>query len=120
MIMPVWVQISKCPTHNCSLIAHPGEGELVIGPVALGDDRHLVLAGAFERQIIVGGDILDHRERIVPGIDDAFEEGHAVSTLPCEIPIRGGTRAGTRRYLAWLPTAVSRRSDPRQDQDLRG
>jgi hypothetical protein len=30
---------------------------------------------------VIGGDVLDHRERIVPGIDDAFEEGHAVSTL---------------------------------------
>jgi hypothetical protein len=25
---------------------------------------------------VIGGDILDHRERVVPGIDDAFEEGH--------------------------------------------
>jgi len=29
----------------------------------------------------MGGDVLDHRERVVRGIDDAFEEGHAVSTL---------------------------------------
>jgi hypothetical protein len=31
---------------------------------------------------VIGGDILDHCERIVPGINNAFEEGHAVSTLP--------------------------------------
>src|SRR5213076_3382378 len=85
MIMPVWVQISKCPIHNCSLIAaisrctsprrpagifmskaqarcsasisHPGEGELVVGPLALGDDRDFVVAGAFERPVVVGGDV---------------------------------------------------------------
>ena len=60
---------------------HPGEGKLVVGPLALGDDRHLVFAGALERPVVIGGDVLDHCERIVPGIDDAFEEGHAVSTL---------------------------------------
>src|ERR1700722_13754465 len=65
-------------------LAPPGEGQLVIGPVALGDDRHLVFAGAFERPVVIGGDILDHCERIVPGIDNAFEEGHTVSTLPLE------------------------------------
>jgi len=69
-------------------LAHPGEGELVISPVALGDDRDLVLARAFERQIVVRGEILDHRKRMVRGIDDAFEEGHAVSTLPL-LRIRG-------------------------------
>ena len=62
-------------------LAHPGEGQLVVGPVALGDDRHFVFAGAFERPVVIGGDVLDHRERVVPGIDDAFEQGHAVSTL---------------------------------------
>jgi hypothetical protein len=25
---------------------------------------------------MVGRDILDHRKRVVPGIDHAFEEGH--------------------------------------------
>jgi hypothetical protein len=63
-------------------LAHPGKGQLVVGPVALRYDRHLVLAGAFERPVVIGGDILDHRKRVVPGIEDAFEEGHAVSTLP--------------------------------------
>ena len=62
-------------------LGHPGEGELIVGPVALGDDRHFVFAGALERPVVIGGDILDHRERVVPGIDNAFEEGHAVSTL---------------------------------------
>jgi hypothetical protein len=37
---------------------------------------------------VIGGDVLDHRERIVPGIDDAFEEGHAVSTLFLNVLIR--------------------------------
>ena len=62
-------------------LGHPGEGELVVGPVALGDDRDFVLAGALECPVVIGGDILDHRERVVPEIDVAFEEGHAVSTL---------------------------------------
>ena len=63
-------------------LLHPGEGQLIVGPVSLRDDRHLVFAGAFERPIIMGSDILDYREWIIPGIDNAFEEGHAVSTLP--------------------------------------
>src|SRR5260221_13572373 len=62
-------------------LGHPGEGELVIGPVALGDDGHFVFAGTLERPVVIGGDILDHRERGGPGIDYAFEEGHAASTL---------------------------------------
>src|SRR5882724_12571179 len=57
-------------------LGHPGKGQLVIGPLALGDDGHLVCAGAFERPVIIGGDVLDDRKRIVQGIDDAFEEGH--------------------------------------------
>jgi hypothetical protein len=28
----------------------------------------------------MGSNVLDHRERVVPGIDNAFEHGHAVST----------------------------------------
>ena len=63
-------------------LAHPGEGELIVGPVALGDDGHLVFAGTLERPVVIGSDILDNRERVVPGIDNAFEEGHSVSTLP--------------------------------------
>src|SRR5215213_6791245 len=66
-------------------LVHPGEGQLVVGPVSLGDDRDLVFAGAFERPIVMSGNILDYRERIVSGIDDAFEEGHAVSTLPLHV-----------------------------------
>ena len=62
-------------------LRHPGEGELVVGPVALGDDGDLIFAGTFERPIVIGGDILDHRKRVVSGIDHTFEEGHAVSTL---------------------------------------
>src|SRR5436190_147878 len=63
-------------------LVHPGEGQLVVGPIALGNDGDFVLARAFERPVMIGGDILDHRKRVVSGIDDAFEEGHAVSTLP--------------------------------------
>src|SRR5260370_41701687 len=62
-------------------LGHPGEGELVIGPVALGDDGHLVFAGTLERPVVIGGYFLADRERIGPGIVYAFEEGHAVSTL---------------------------------------
>jgi hypothetical protein len=61
-------------------LTHPGKGELVIGPFALGDDGNLVFAGTLERPIIIGGNILDHRQRMVPGINNAFEQGHAVST----------------------------------------
>src|SRR5664280_2623944 len=89
-------------------LVHPGEGELIVGPVALGDDGDLVLAGAFERPVVIGGDVFDHRERIVPGIDDAFEQGHAVSTLPFEIRIRWWLHtqpADTRRPGAPPPTA---------------
>jgi hypothetical protein len=37
---------------------------------------------------VIGGDVFDHRKRVVPGIDNAFEEGHAVSTLPLNVLIR--------------------------------
>ena len=69
-------------------LGHPGKGQLVIGPLALGDDRHFIFAGAFERPVVIGRDVFDHRERVVPGIDNAFEQGHAVSTLPLQIQIR--------------------------------
>ncbi|MGY4315718.1 hypothetical protein ACVWW1_005045 [Bradyrhizobium sp. JR3.5] len=66
---------------SASISPHPGEGELIIDPVSLGDNRHLIFAGTLERPVVVSGDILDHRKRVVPGIDNAFEEGHAVSDL---------------------------------------
>src|SRR5437588_2328448 len=87
---------------------HPGEGQLVVGPFALGDDRYLVFAGAFERPVVIGGDVLDHGEWIVPGIDDAFEEGHAVSTLTFLNPdtmIRT-PQIDTRLSDAPLPAAI--------------
>src|SRR5438270_831203 len=62
------------------------------GPVAPGDDRYLVFAGAFERPVVVGGDVLDCCERIIPGKDNAFEEGHAGSTLLCEFRYDDGLR----------------------------
>ncbi|MGY4329819.1 hypothetical protein ACVWWG_004236 [Bradyrhizobium sp. LB7.2] len=61
-------------------LAHPGEGDLVVGPLSLGDNREFVFAGAFKRPVVAGSDILDHRERMVFRIDSAFEQGHAVST----------------------------------------
>src|SRR4051812_29242241 len=61
--------------------SHPGEGQLIIGPVSFGDDGDLVFAGALERPIVGSGDILYHRQRVVFGIDSAFEERHAVPTL---------------------------------------
>jgi hypothetical protein len=49
---------------------------------------------------MVGGEVLDDRERVVPGIDSAFEEGHAVSTLPF-------TKFGYERYARGTPTHVN-------------
>src|ERR1041385_1167030 len=69
-------------------LGHPGERQLIVGPVALRDDRHLVVAGALERPVMAGGDVLDHCKRVVRRIDDAFEQGHAGSTLPLDALIR--------------------------------
>jgi hypothetical protein len=60
----------------------------------------------------MGGDILDHPERIIPRIDNAFEEGHAVSTLPLQIQIRlvdthaAGRNAPTHDMVASPPAAI--------------
>ena len=35
---------------------HPGEGDVIVGPAALDRHRDLVLAGPFERPVVVGGD----------------------------------------------------------------
>jgi hypothetical protein len=48
--------------------------------LSLRDNGEFVFAGAFERPVVAGSDILDHRERMAFGIDSAFEQGHAVST----------------------------------------
>src|ERR1700744_1421770 len=61
-------------------LCHPGEGELIVGPLALGDDGDLVVAGTLERPVVMRGNILDRRERVASGINNAFEHGHAVST----------------------------------------
>src|ERR1700742_4983065 len=61
-------------------LAHPGEGELIVGPFALGDDGDLVVAGTLERPVGMRGNVLDRRERVASGINYAFEHGHAVST----------------------------------------
>ena len=103
------VQMSKWPIHNCSLTAaisrctpraarrdlhveragqmqrldlgHPGEGELIVGPVALGDDRDFILAGALERPVVIGAMSSTTPSELVREFNNAFEEGHAVSTL---------------------------------------
>ncbi|MGA7071783.1 hypothetical protein, partial [Bradyrhizobium sp.] len=70
---------------------------------------------------IVGGDVLDDRERVGPGINYAFEEGHAVSTLPF-------SKFGYERYARRTPTcariravAAARPDDPtHRDQGLPG
>src|ERR1700686_1688726 len=91
-------------------LVHPGEGQLIVGPVALGDDRDLVLAGALERPVVIGGDVLANRERVGPGVDDAFEEGHASSTLPLRLEIRWllHTQQNDTRLARPLPTAIPR------------
>src|SRR6185436_7588362 len=88
-------------------LRHPGERELVIGPAALGDDRDFVFAGALERPVVLGGNVLDRRERVIPGIDNAFEEGHAVSTLFLNSSDTHTARAEfTRRRRLQLPIAA--------------
>src|SRR5215475_9729593 len=77
-------------------LRHPGEGELIVGPLALGDDGNLVVARAFERPVVVGGDVLNHRKRVALGINDAFEHGHAVSTLTLLKSV--DTHSATRPY----------------------
>src|SRR6202023_560401 len=94
MIMPVWVQISKCPTHNCSLMAaisrctSARRGVGIFMSKAQARCSAFISAGVLERPVMIARDVFDHRERIVPGIDNAFEQGHAVSTLPLQIQIR--------------------------------
>src|SRR5581483_3421641 len=103
-------------------LVHPGEGELVVRPVALGDDGDFVVAGALERQVVIGGNVLDDRKRIVPGIDNAFEEGHAVSTLPlAEIRIRAIRTQHTGLRASRRAAAAALTDDPsRGDQGLPG
>src|SRR5580692_9934607 len=101
-------------------LVHPGEGELIIGPVPLGDDRYFVFAGALERQVVVGGDVLDDREWIGPGINNTFEEGHAVSTLPCQNSDKRYAR-GTPTSAVVCAVADARPDGPtRRDQGLPG
>src|SRR5579872_2811530 len=101
---------------QCLDLVHPGEGELVVRPITLRDDRYLVFAGTLERQIIVGGDVFNHRKRIVPGINSAFEQGHAVSTLPLEIRKRW-TRT---RHTDTRPRFRPRRAAPPDDPTVSG
>ena len=92
--MPSWVHRSKCPTQSLLVdqrdellhfgaaalrhlelegagemqrldVVHPGEGDLVVGPLAAHQDGDLVVAGALERPVVGRGDPLDHVERIV-------------------------------------------------------
>src|SRR5579871_6339560 len=85
-------------------LRHPGEGELIVGPFAFGDDGDLVLTGAFERPVVIGGNVLHHRKRVALGINDAFEHGHAVSTfIFLSLLIR------TRQSDPWRPLALAPR-----------
>src|ERR1700759_2432568 len=80
-------------------LGHPGKGQLVIGPLAPGYDGDLVVAGALERPVVIGSDILDRRKRVAVGIDDAFEHGHSVSTSDVSRSF-WYTRGGARRAFA--------------------
>ena len=63
-------------------VVHPGEGDLVVGPLAGDQDGDLVVAGALERPVVARRQALDHVERIDPGFVRVGDLGHAVSALP--------------------------------------
>src|SRR5579864_2832264 len=100
-------------------LAHPGERQLVVGPVALRDDRYLVVTRTLERQIVVRGEVLDHGERTFRGIDEAFEEGHAVSILPL-LRIEVETHAARLHALVAIADCNFLMSDLRRDRGLPG
>jgi len=63
-------------------LAHPGERDLIVGPLAGDDQRDLVLAGALERPVVAGRHALDDFQRIVALLARDFDDGHAFSTVP--------------------------------------
>ena len=63
-------------------VEHPGEGDLIVAPIAADQDGDLILAGAFERPVVGRCDALDHFKRVGARLLVEIDEGHAVSTLP--------------------------------------
>jgi hypothetical protein len=61
-------------------LVHPRERDLIVGPLPFRDDGDLILAGSLERPVVVGSDGLHDGQRMISGINNAFEQGHAVST----------------------------------------
>src|SRR5580692_2671738 len=61
-------------------VVHPGEGDLIVGPLPAHRDGDLVLAGALERPVVRRG----HAFHDLEGIDARpmahIDKGHAVST----------------------------------------
>src|SRR5271154_6495859 len=96
-------------------LAHPGEGDLIIGPAAGDDDRDLVFAGTLERPAVAGRHVLDDVERAVVGVAGEFDDRHAASTAPVEVEMR------TPLSTADVRDAICRRSNrpPRIDSIAR-
>src|SRR3954469_20208456 len=60
-------------------VVHPGEGNLVVAPLAAHQHGDLVVAGALERPVVDRGDAFDHVERIRSRVLRARDLRHAVS-----------------------------------------
>jgi hypothetical protein len=71
-------------------VVHPGEGNLVIAPVAAHQHGDLVLTGALERPLVEGGDALDHVQRIRPSMLRELRQAHAHSDMSLDVV--GATR----------------------------
>ena len=109
--MPSVIHRSKWPTHSRSLIsddqrlhfaaaafgnlevegagqmqrldvAHPGVGDLVVGPLAGDQNGDLVVAGALERPVVHRRQAFHHVEGIDPGLVRVGDLAHDVSALP--------------------------------------
>jgi hypothetical protein len=63
-------------------VAHPGVGDLVVGPLAGDQDGDLVVAGAFERPVVHRRQMLHHVERVDSWLVRVGDLGHDVSALP--------------------------------------
>src|ERR1700687_4033991 len=63
-------------------LAHPGVGDLVVGPLAGDQDGDFVVAGALERPVVHRRQTFHHVERVDPGFVRVGDLGHDVSTLP--------------------------------------
>src|SRR3954463_6029952 len=60
-------------------VVHPGEGNLVVAPLAAHQHGDLVVAGALERPVVDRGNAFDHVERIRPWMIGERDLRHAVS-----------------------------------------